>query len=165
MCCCVTADTLIETPHGKTPVIQLEIGSEVLDAHGETVKVLDFIEVDLAMRPLYALNAGEAFFTAEHPFVGPQGEFAMDPQLAEQITLRPIQQLTTGTDVYFGRGEQTLRIEKISAVATDMPQPVYNIIVGGSGTYVANGFAISGKLIPGTRNLPFTRMSTARINS
>ncbi len=156
-CCCVTGQTLIDTPHGLVPIEQIEIGNEVLGLNGEIAHVLDFIQVDLGQRKLYSINEGEAFFTSEHPFVGPEGEFAIDPKLAERMLHRPVNQMSVGIDVFVGKLGEKIKIKKITEHSAEFNLPMYNLIVNGSGNYIANGYGISGKFILGTASLPFSR--------
>ena len=78
--CCFTGDTRVRMADGRErPIRDIRVGDQVLAPSGGACRVVGIEQPLLGARPLYALNGGPAFVTAEHPFATLGGWRSIDP--------------------------------------------------------------------------------------
>ncbi len=147
---CFTPGTLITMADGsKKPISEIKIGEKVRSASGGSNTVLGFETPKLGTRSLYAFNDSEDYFvTAEHPFLTEDGWKAIDPEATKRekpsIAKRlNITKLEVGDVIITENGK--IKIEKIKSKSADPNQTVYNLILDGDHTYIANGFVVHNK--------------------
>jgi Hom_end-associated Hint len=160
---CFTADTLVLLADGSEKAIcDIKVGDRVLSGAGQVNRVVAVERPRLAGRKLYAFNGGAAFVTAEHPFLTPAGWKALDPAAtaaenpALKVATLAIGDLLT-VALPSGRsasGNLALALEvatsllllsRIEAQDADPQTIVYNLLLDGDHSYVANGFVVHNK--------------------
>ncbi|WP_461602370.1 Hint domain-containing homing endonuclease [Aeromonas rivipollensis] len=157
---CFVAGTRILMADGSERHIEtLRAGEQVLDQHGQINRILAVERVILGNRRLYGLNRLPPFFTAEHPFLSSRGWVAISPAMtrAEQPTLA-VQPLFTGMRILCGPAAVALTgnlalaaqpaellVESLYWVDSPPTTALFNLILDGSHSYIANSLIVHNK--------------------
>ena len=157
---CFVAGTRIQMADGsERPIETLQAGEQVLDQHGQINRTLAVERVILGNRRLYGLNRLPPFFTAEHPFLSTRGWVAIAPAMtrAEQPTLA-VQPLFTGMRILCGPAAVALTgnlalaaqpaellVESLYWVDSPPTTALFNLILDGSHSYIANSLIVHNK--------------------
>ncbi|MFM5838998.1 Hint domain-containing homing endonuclease [Aeromonas rivipollensis] len=157
---CFVAGTRILMADGSERLIEtLQAGEQVLDQHGQINRILAVERVILGNRRLYGLNRLPPFFTAEHPFLSTRGWVAISPAMtrAEQPTLA-VQPLFTGMRILCGPAAVALSgnlalaaqpaellVESLYWVDSPPTTALFNLILDGSHSYIANSLIVHNK--------------------
>ena len=161
--CCFTADTRVLMADGtERPIAGVRPGDQVIGRGGGVNRVAGMHIVPLGLRTLFGVNQHHPFFTAEHPFLTPGGWRALDrmatrletpgldvAELAAGdvlITATAVSGETAGAlalapAVSFGH----LVLHRLTRAEGDPSDSVYNLILDGDHSYVANGFVVHNK--------------------
>ena len=164
--CCFVGDTQVTLADGQScPISAIVAGTLVMGSHGRANRVVRVERPRLGRRKLYAFNGGRPFVTAEHPFKTEQGWKSIDPvaTFREAPTLT-VNALRVGDRVAQGRmsldmptvGATALApeprmaphhvpIESIDASDADPELVVFNLILKGDHTYLADSFLVHNK--------------------
>jgi hypothetical protein len=160
---CFVAGTRVAMADGTSKPIELvSFGDLVLGQDGAVSRVIGLDRPVLGPRLLFGFNGGEAFVTAEHPFMTAAGWKSIDPQATadEGVTL-PVARLVAGDSLIelaealvpamIGGNEPveirtaTRRLASISERSADPATPLYNLILDGDHTYFANELLVHNK--------------------
>ncbi len=161
--CCFTAETRVLMADGsERPIARILPGDQVIGRAGGVNRVTGMHIVPLGQRTLFGINQRHPFFTAEHPFLTPGGWRALDRvatrmetpglDVAELtagdvlITAAAVSGETAGAlalapAVSFGH----LVLHLVTLAEGNPADPVYNLILDGDHSYVANGFVVHNK--------------------
>lgn len=162
--CCFTGETTVLMADGTAkPIAAIEIGELVMGQHGDANRVAGLYKVTLGERLLYGANGSRPFFTAEHPFLTRAGWAAVDVSAGEReapsLSLRTLE---TGMQLARIDGVTHNAVSGATALANAVEivwqplvhlhfetrpaeTPVYNLLLDGDHTYVANGFVVHNK--------------------
>ena len=161
---CFVAGTMVLMADGsERPIESLRPGDLVRGAAGRVNRVVGIEKPRLGARRLYGFNAAEPFVTAEHPFLTMAGWKAIDPAATARENARlTVAALKTGDLLMRARAaapqasagnlaedsetafwfELVTMIEAADAAAETT---VYNLLLDGDHSYVANGFVVHNK--------------------
>ncbi|PSJ46157.1 hypothetical protein C7H85_05795 [Zobellella endophytica] len=163
---CFIAGTLVLMADGSTlPIERIRVGQRVWGEHGRINRVIGVERVPLAGRRLYSLNGSTHFVTAEHPFRTPQGWKSLDPRMTAQENARlSVEPLGIGDRLVRGQPRpmpqsqgnlalapelelvfETQLLEVIESIAGKPGLTVYNLLLDGNHTYIADGFLVHNK--------------------
>jgi hypothetical protein len=159
---CFVAGTMVLMADGsERPIETVRPGDRVLGRRGRINRVLGCERTRLGRRRLYGFNERRPFVTAEHPFLTAEGWKALDPEatLREACDL-PVLPLQVGDRLCRGIGRRLERggedrglvflhattvLETIAAVASEAAMPVFNLLLDGDHSYVADGWIVHNK--------------------
>ncbi|MFM4974004.1 Hint domain-containing homing endonuclease [Aeromonas rivipollensis] len=157
--CFVAGTRILMADGSERPIETLQAGERVLDQHGQSNRILAVERVILGNRRLYGLNRLPPFFTAEHPFLSTRGWVAISPAMtrAEQPTLA-VQPLFTGMRILCGPAAVALTgnlalaaqpaellVESLYWVDSPPTTALFNLILDGSHSYIANSLIVHNK--------------------
>ncbi|MNS72651.1 Hom-end-associated Hint [compost metagenome] len=157
--CFVAGTRILMADGSERPIETLQAGEQVLDQHGQINRILAVERVILGNRRLYGLNRLPPFFTAEHPFLSTRGWVAISPAMtrAEQPTLA-VQPLFTGMRILCGPASVALTgnlalaaqpaellVESLYWVDSPPTTALFNLILDGSHSYIANSLIVHNK--------------------
>ena len=157
--CFVAGTRILMADGSERPIETLQAGEQVLDQHGQSNRILAVERVILGNRRLYGLNRLPPFFTAEHPFLSTRGWVAISPAMtrAEQPTLA-VQPLFTGMRILCGPAAVALTgnlalaaqpaellVESLYWVDSPPTTALFNLILDGSHSYIANSLIVHNK--------------------
>ena len=157
--CFVAGTRILMADGSERPIETLQAGEQVLDQHGQINRILAVERVILGNRRLYGLNRLPPFFTAEHPFLSTRGWVAISPAMtrAEQPTLA-VQPLFTGMRILCGPAAVALTgnlalaaqpaellVESLYWVDSPPTTALFNLILDGSHSYIANSLIVHNK--------------------
>ncbi|AVP93552.1 Hint domain-containing homing endonuclease [Aeromonas rivipollensis] len=157
--CFVAGTRILMADGSERPIETLQAGEQVLDQHGQSNRILAVERVILGNRRLYGLNRLPPFFTAEHPFLSSRGWVAIAPAMtrAEQPTLA-VQPLFTGMRILCGPAAVALTgnlalaaqpaellVESLYWVDSPPTTALFNLILDGSHSYIANSLIVHNK--------------------
>ncbi|MNF72795.1 Hom-end-associated Hint [compost metagenome] len=157
--CFVAGTRILMADGSERPIETLQAGEQVLDQHGQINRILAVERVILGNRRLYGLNRLPPFFTAEHPFLSTRGWVAISPAMtrAEQPTLA-VQPLFTGMRILCGPAAIALTgnlalaaqpaellVESLYWVDSPPTTALFNLILDGSHSYIANSLIVHNK--------------------
>jgi hypothetical protein len=133
----------------------------VVGRRGRINRVMACERTSLGPRRVYALNGGRPFVTAEHPFLTAEGWKALDPEATRRENARlrvaPLQlgdRLCRGTLRCEPRApgaigavfvQRTTTLEALSATDGDRDTPLFNLLLDGDHSYVADGWIVHNK--------------------
>ncbi|MBO0406300.1 hypothetical protein [Aeromonas hydrophila] len=156
---CFMAGTPILMADGEErPIETLRIGERVRDQYGRSNQILAIERVLLGERRLYGLNRLAPFFTAEHPFLTTRGWAAIAPAMTRTETpTLAVLPLFTGMHL-LGWSEHVcagnlalaphpieLLVESLCWLDAPPTTALFNLILDGSHSYVANGLIVHNK--------------------
>ncbi|WAF96745.1 hypothetical protein NUT31_09950 [Aeromonas sp. BC14] len=156
---CFVAGTRILMADGEErPIETLRIGERVRDQYGRSNQILAIERVLLGERRLYGLNRLAPFFTAEHPFLTTRGWAAIAPAMTrtENPTLAVLPLFTgmhlLGWSEHDSAGNLALAphpiellVESLCWLDAPPTTALFNLILDGSHSYVANGLIVHNK--------------------
>ncbi|BBT22257.1 Hint domain-containing protein [Aeromonas caviae] len=163
---CFIAGTRILMADGcERPIETLRIGDRVRDRHGQSNRIQAIERVALGARRLYGLNHLPPFFTAEHPFLTTRGWAAIAPAMTRtENPALAVLPLFTGMHL-LGWSEGgcagnlalaphpvELPVASLSWVDAPPATALFNLILDGSHSYVANGLIVHNKGGDGSGN-------------
>jgi hypothetical protein len=146
----------------ERPIAGIRSGDQVIGRGGGANRVTGIHIVPLGAREIHGINQHHPFFTAEHPFLMPGGWRALDrvatrletpgldvAELAAGdvlITAAAVSGETAGAlalapAVSFGH----LVLHRVTRAEGNPADPVYNLILDGDHSYIANGFVAHNK--------------------
>lgn len=163
---CFTAGTMILMADGsQRPIESVAVGDQVLGRRGRVNAVRACERTVLGDRRLYALNGGRLFVTAEHPFLTVEGWKALDPeatrrenaaldvgalQIGDQLCCASVRTVggerrltAAGPGILFMQATATL--EALAAVTAAPETPLFNLLLDGDHSYVADGWIVHNK--------------------
>ncbi|WP_421292585.1 hypothetical protein [Aeromonas taiwanensis] len=156
--CFIAGTRIVMADGSERPIETLLAGEEVLDQHGHRNRILAIERVLLGARRLYGINRLAPFFTAEHPFLTTRGWAAITPAMTrtENPTLAVLP-LFTGMHL-LGRLVATsagalalaphpalLLVESLCWLDAAPTTALFNLILDGSHSYIANGLIVHNK--------------------
>lgn len=156
--CFVTGTRILMADGEERPIETLRIGERVRDQYGRSNLILAVERVLLGARRLYGLNRLAPFFTAEHPFLTTRGWAAIAPAMTrtENPTLAVLP-LFTGMHL-LGWSEHgcagnlalapqpaLLLLESLCWIDAPPTTALFNLLLDGSHSYVANGLIVHNK--------------------
>ncbi|WP_421184079.1 hypothetical protein [Aeromonas hydrophila] len=156
---CFVAGTPILMADGEErPIETLRIGERVRDQYGRSNQILAIERVLLGERRLYGLNRLAPFFTAEHPLLTTRGWAAIAPAMTRTETpTLAVLPLFTGMHL-LGWSEHVcagnlalaphpieLLVESLCWLDAPPTTALFNLILDGSHSYVANGLIVHNK--------------------
>ena len=155
--CFVTGTRILMADGKERPIETLQAGERVRDQYGRSNLILAVERVLLGARRLYGLNRLAPFFTAEHPFLTTRGWAAIAPAMTrtENPTLAVLP-LFTGMHL-LGWSEHgcagnlalapqpALLLESLCWIDAPPTTALFNLILDGSHSYVANGLIVHNK--------------------
>lgn len=156
--CFVTGTRILMADGEERPIETLQAGERVRDQYGRSNRILSVERVLLGARRLYGLNRLAPFFTAEHPFLTTRGWAAIAPVMTrtENPTLAVLP-LFTGMHL-LGWSEHgcagnlalaphptPLLLESLCWLDAPPTTALFNLILDGSHSYVANGLIVHNK--------------------
>jgi len=160
--CCLSGSTLIVMGDGSWKEVQyIKPGDLVLDMQGNSSRVIILGKTFLGSRTLHGFAGfGQAFFTSEHQFVGPDKSLRLcvDPSALKKenplMELEKIEAISkNGKILYLDSQEndhnpklKCLNAVQITRVVLSPAYPVYFLELAGDGTYFANGFVARHEL-------------------
>ncbi|MCV9382820.1 hypothetical protein OE564_12375 [Aeromonas hydrophila] len=156
---CFVAGTRILMADGEERSIEtLQVGERVRDQYGHSNRILAVERVLLGARRLYGLNRLAPFFTAEHPFLTTRGWAAIAPAMTrtENPTLAVLPLFTgmhlLGWSEHSSAGNLALAphpapllVESLCWLDAPPTTALFNLILDGSHSYVANGLIVHNK--------------------
>ncbi|WP_323931925.1 Hint domain-containing protein [Aeromonas hydrophila] len=156
---CFVAGTRIMMADGEDrPIETLQVGERVRDQYGHSNRILAIERVLLGERRLYGLNRLAPFFTAEHPFLTTRGWAAIAPAMTrtENPTLAVLPLFTgmhlLGWSEHSSAGNLALAphpapllVESLCWLDAPPTTALFNLILDGSHSYVANGLIVHNK--------------------
>jgi len=161
--CCFTAETHVLMADGtERQITGIRPGDQVIGRAGGVNRVTGMHIVPLGRRALFGINQHPPFFTAEHPFLTPGGWRALDRvatrletpglEVAELaagdvlITATAISGETAGALALAPAvGFRHLVLHRLTRAEGNPEDRVYNLILDGDHSYVANGFVVHNK--------------------
>ncbi|WP_421171366.1 hypothetical protein [Aeromonas dhakensis] len=156
--CFVTGTRILMADGKERPIETLQAGERVRDQYGCSNLILAVERVLLGARRLYGLNRLAPFFTAEHPFLTTRGWAAIAPVMTrtENPTLAVLP-LFTGMHL-LGWSEHgcagnlalapqpaLLLVESLCWIEASPTTALFNLILDGSHSYIANGLIVHNK--------------------
>ena len=159
---CFVAGTMVLMADGRErPIEAIAPGDRVLGRRGRINRVLGCERTRLGRRRLYGLNGHRPFVTAEHPFLTAEGWKALDPEGTRRegsdlsvLALQLGDRLCRGVAHNAERaGERTglvfvqatTQLETVAAVEGEPATPVFNLLLDGDHSYVADGWIVHNK--------------------
>ncbi|MBQ4665837.1 hypothetical protein [Aeromonas hydrophila] len=163
---CFVAGTRILMADGEErPIETLQVGERVRDQYGHSNRILAIEQVLLGERRLYGLNRLAPFFTAEHPLLTTRGWAAIAPAMTrtENPTLAVLPLFTgmhlLGWSEHGSAGSLALAphptpllVESLCWLDAPPTTALFNLILDGSHSYVANGLIVHNKDGDGSGN-------------
>ena len=161
--CCFTAETHVLMADGtERPISGIRPGDQVIGRTGGVNRVTGMHIVPLGPRAIFGINQQHPFFTAEHPFLTPGGWRALDRAATRLETPGlDVAELAAGDVLITAAvvsGETAgalalapavsfrhLVLHRLTRAEGDPADSVYNLILDGDHSYVANGFVVHNK--------------------
>ncbi|BBG84107.1 intein-containing protein [Aeromonas hydrophila] len=156
---CFVAGTRILMADGEErPIETLRVGERVRDQYGHSNRILAIERVLLGARRLYGLNRLAPFFTAEHPLLTTRGWAAIAPAMTrtENPTLAVLPLFTgmhllswsehgSAGSLALAPHPTPLLVESLCWLDAPPTTALFNLILDGSHSYVANGLIVHNK--------------------
>lgn len=156
---CFVAGTRILMADGEVrPIETLQAGERVRDQYGRSNRILAVERVLLGERRLYGINQLTPFFTAEHPFLTTRGWAAITPSMTrtENPTLAVLPLFTgmhlLGWSEHGSAGNLALApqpalllVESLCWIDAPPTTALFNLILDGSHSYIANELIVHNK--------------------
>ncbi|HDX8390440.1 TPA: hypothetical protein RQN18_004277, partial [Aeromonas dhakensis] len=156
--CFVTGTRILMADGKERPIETLQAGERVRDQYGCSNLILAVERVLLGARRLYGLNRLAPFFTAEHPFLTTRGWAAIAPAMTrtENPTLAVLPLFTgmhlLGWSEHVCAGNLALApqpalllLESLCWIDAPPTTALFNLILDGNHSYVANGLIVHNK--------------------
>lgn len=142
---CFTADTYVTMADGSRKLIQdVQVGDTVKAVNG-TNTVLALIRPKLGNQPVYSINGGRKFFTANHPFLSTAGWKSIDPATTKkEVPDLVVSKLQIGDVLKTEAGNIT--VQSLAPATESSTTQLYNFELNGDHTYYADGYAVHNKV-------------------
>ena len=145
---CFIAGTKVTMADGSEKNIEeVKLGEFVLGNNGEVSEVKGLHRPLLGegrSTKLYSFNGGPYFVNSDHPFLTTEGWKAMDPIEAEKVhRMFKVTQLHVGDTLITKDG--LVLLEQIDEKEGDPSTQLYNLMLGGNHTYIADGYIVHNK--------------------
>jgi hypothetical protein len=144
------------------PIRDIRVDDLVLAPSGGACRVVGIERPLLGARPLYALNGGPAFVTAEHPFATLGGWRSIDPAataretsnlLVKRLLIGDCLQIENMGPAPLVAGNLALTVPALTVVTllsvkaeSAAPETMlYNLLLDGEHAYFANGYLVHNK--------------------
>jgi hypothetical protein len=134
---------------GSTKAIEdVNLGEVVVGKDGAQNAVLEFLRPTLGETgaTLIAFNSGEPFMASDHPvYVKGQGWKSFDPKMTYSKYSMTVRKYAVGDiiETQDGAGFEIVSIEEYSD--QDPDQTIYNFVLDGNNTYIANNLVVHNK--------------------
>lgn len=162
---CFVAGTRVAMADGTSKRIELVAPGDLGLGRAGVNRVRDVVRPALGERLLYALNGGTPFVTAGHPFLTADGWKAVDPAAtANEVPSLAVGRLAIGDRVLALAGAAVpalaaggtdgvasgtrlagAALTDLAGFPADPTTPLYNLVVDGDHTYVANDLVVHNK--------------------
>ena len=156
--CFIAGTRILMADGSERPIETLRVGDRVRDRHGQSNRIQAIERVALGARRLYGLNHLPPFFTAEHPFLTTRGWAAIAPAMTRtENPALAVLPLFTGMHLLgWSEGGSAgnlalaphpvdLPVASLSWVDAPPATALFNLILDGSHSYVANGLIVHNK--------------------
>ncbi|MDX7862994.1 hypothetical protein SJS78_02680, partial [Aeromonas caviae] len=156
--CFIAGTRILMADGSERPIETLLVGDRVRDRHGQSNLIQAIERVALGGRRLYGLNHLPPFFTAEHPFLTTQGWAAIAPAMTRtENPALAVLPLFTGMHLLgwseggsagnLALAPHPVELPVASLFWVDAPPAtaLFNLILDGSHSYVANGLIVHNK--------------------
>ena len=156
--CFIAGTRILMADGSERPIETLRVGDRVRDRHGQSNRIQAIERVALGARRLYGLNHLPPFFTAEHPFLTTQGWAAIAPAMTRtENPALAVLPLFTGMHLLgwseggsagnLALAPHPVELPVASLFWVDAPPAtaLFNLILDGSHSYVANGLIVHNK--------------------
>ncbi len=141
---CFIADTKVTMADGTKKDIQSVKIGDVLKGDTTNNTVLGYHQPQLGDQKLYGFNGGKPFVTAEHPFLTTKGWKSIDPEKTKKENIGVVvTPLKVGDTLVTDKG--LVKIERITSKSAAITTPLYNFILDGDHTYIADGYVVHNK--------------------
>lgn len=136
---CFVSTTEISLFNGdKKPISEIFIGDELVDGKGKKV-IVQALKRYFHQGPVFSINGGEYFFTANHPFLTIGGWKSLDPKETKRLTPGlKVSQLKIGDILIKKNGVEVLS----SLDSLPYHDFVYNFTVSDSHEYIAEDYVV-----------------------
>ncbi|MBY0315100.1 MAG: hypothetical protein K2Q26_06250 [Bdellovibrionales bacterium] len=139
---CFTDETFIELADGRRLTIdKIRVGDKVRSAFGAINTV---VSVEREGRKLFAFNGEKPFFTAEHPFLTLDGCKSLNPTATREEHGFVVDGRLTKDDLVLLHG-RWIQIDSFNTQQEYTAKEVYNLILDGDHSYIANGYGVHNK--------------------
>jgi hypothetical protein len=160
---CFLAGTQVSVVGGTKSIEDIVVGDVVIGAFGEENPVLGLHRVVLGNATMYKIN-GEHDTNHHHPHISVDRKFytpkpsaieeiygktyvimgdnGPEPRQIKGLKKGRVQPLSTGIELKTIEGSRV--VETMEPYSLPFDTPLYNLVVGGSHTYHANGYAVTG---------------------
>ncbi|NIA67724.1 hypothetical protein HBA54_03895 [Pelagibius litoralis] len=161
---CFVAGTRVLMADGSEKAIEcIEVGEAIRNGRGGISRVRAIERPALGTRLLFAFNGSRPFVTAEHPFLTMMGWKAVDPAATARenpslpvLTLRQGDLLTRAHPARSGSVSGNLALaddieyaleplRRLTASAAPPETVVYNLILEGDRSFIADGYVVHNK--------------------
>jgi len=150
---CFVGDTLVALADGSHKRIDsVSVGDRVLGEDGAVNTVVGIETPPLGDRALYSINGGEAFVTAEHPFMTTEGWKSIDPDTTALESAVPVTQLEVGDTLVREDGAPEVVRSITESTAHPSSETLYNLLLDGNHTYFADGYLVHNKVPSGSQS-------------
>ncbi len=165
--CFVAGTKVLMVDGSKCPIEFVRVGDEVIGHGGMVNRVVGLDHTRLGARPLYVINGGQHFVTAEHPFMTKQGWKSIDPvathvensnldlarltandQISSGWLTVPIEPILAGNTLLWPEFTYNLAWETIVSIDAINFTPelrLYNVHLNGNFSYHADGYVVHNK--------------------
>lgn len=159
---CFSAGTLITLSNHNTKFIEdVVVGDEVFGWDGEKLVPAKVLRLDnehnvgshadackkLGDEPsLYTINDTGIEFTPEHPFLTKDGWKSLVPDPNQEPYKTEQEPKTLSIGDYINRNGEWEEIKEIRVVRSNPEEPVYNLVIEGVHSYIADGIIVHNKL-------------------
>ena len=156
--CFIAGTRILMADGSERPIETLRVGDRVRDRHGQSNRIQAIERVALGARRLYGLNHLPPFFTAEHPFLTTRGWAAIAPAMTRtENPALAVLPLFTGMHLLgwseggsagnLALAPHPVELPVASLFWVDAPPAtaLFNLILDGSHSYVANGLIVHNK--------------------
>jgi hypothetical protein len=120
----------------------VSLGDKLKSVDGYSINTVQkLIRPLLGNQNLYSINNEYTFFTANHPFLTPEGWKSLDPEITKlESPGLEVSTLHIGDVVLTEQG--SILVMFFSHSSASASTPLYNFLLDGDHTYFANGFAV-----------------------
>lgn len=157
--CFIAGTRILMADGSERPIDSLQAGELVQDQHGQVNRILAVERVLLGERRLYGLNNLPPFFTAEHPFLTSRGWAAVSPAMTRTenpaLAVLPLftgMRILCGPTLAASSGNLALApqpgelpVESLYSVESPATTALFNLILDGSHSYIANSLIVHNK--------------------
>jgi hypothetical protein len=130
----------------KKNIEDIHLGDKLLDSDGNEVTVIKLLPKDY-YGDIYSINGGPYFFTPNHPFLSLDGWKSLSPdETKKESPDLAVTKLKVGDVLLKKDGIEII----MSLDSRPTAEKVYNFMLDGSHTYLADDYKVHNKLMPPT---------------